>query len=93
MNGATLSITDAASSLVAQPPPLVTGQESDAELRERIIQLSQRSEGRNHEHGRIFAVLGGLSHATLNNLVNGMNRSRLLALFEREDEEDGPPVA
>jgi hypothetical protein len=66
--------------------PAITGEESDAELRQLVLELSQSCPlAQAHAHCP-FCMLGGLSRTTLENLVYGMKRDAMVFLFDAERE-------
>jgi hypothetical protein len=66
--------------------PAITGEESDAELRQLVLELSTRCPlAQAHAHCP-FCMLGGLSRTTLENLVFGMKRDAMTFLFDAECE-------
>jgi hypothetical protein len=65
---------------------IITGQESDAGLRQMVLEISLRCPlGQTHAHCP-FCMLGGLSRTSLENLVYGMKREAMVFLFDAECE-------
>jgi len=64
--------------------PAYTGEETDAELRELILHFTENC---SVEHSRpecVFRSLTGLTHASLEDLVNGLSREACLQLLADE---------
>jgi|GEM_PF-2161921 len=74
--------------VVGGPLPLITGEESLTELRKMIIRYSeaaqQTSEPWKSSLKSPFIVMGTLSYASLNALVNSLSRKACLELFRME---------
>ena len=67
-------------------PSIITGQETDAALRQMVLEFSSRCPlSQTHAHCP-FCMLGGLSRTTLESLVYGMKRDAIIFLFEAECE-------
>ena len=65
---------------------IITGQETDAELRQMVLEFSNRCPLAQTHAKCPFCMLGGLSRTTLENLVYGMKREAMLFLFDAEHE-------
>ncbi len=65
---------------------IITGQESDAGLRQMVLEISLRCPlSQTHAHCP-FYMLGGLSRTSLEHLVYGMKREAMVFLFDAECE-------
>ena len=69
-----------------KPLSAITGEETEKELRALAVSFTgQCPAGRQHCQCP-FRLLNAISYASLNNLLNGMNRESLLELFAMECE-------
>ena len=95
VNGPTAEMTAdrmAAMNSANEPVSLITGQESLAELRKKIIEFSQAGRSRQtHLHGP-FQIMGSLSYDSLNTLVNSLSREACLDLFKMEQNRACNPA-
>jgi hypothetical protein len=67
-------------------PSIITGQETDAALRQMVLEFSNRCPlSQTHAHCP-FCMLGGLSRPSLEHLVYGMKREAMVFLFDAECE-------
>jgi hypothetical protein len=67
-----------------EPHPLLTGRETDAELRRLAVQLAQRCPAGEFNRHCPFYTLNGLHHETAKNIVEQMSRESLVDMFEDE---------
>lgn len=67
-----------------KPLSLLTGQETLAELRNMIVELSREGPTGLENPGCPFRMMSGLTYASLTNLVNHMPREACVDLFEME---------
>jgi hypothetical protein len=67
-----------------QPLPAITGQESDADLREMILQMSGACPLNHSCLHCPFRILQGLSYSSLNKIVDSLDRASCLELFNLE---------
>lgn len=65
---------------------VLTGDESDAELRELALRFMEACPVNCDQHHCPFRILGHLYHASSKALINTMSRSGLVSLFEGEVE-------
>jgi len=77
---ATLSATDRA----AEPCSVLTGQETDEELRELALRFSQQCPIGELSRHCPFYLLNGLHYATAKDIVDKMSRQSLLEMFDEE---------
>ena len=61
--------------------PVVTGGETDAELQEMIIKLTQKYSACSNRQKCMIRALSGLTFASLDNLVKGFNRDFCLEIL------------
>ncbi len=69
----------------AEPHSVLSGQETDKELRELVLQLTQRCPVGELNRHCPFYTLNGLSYETVKNIVEQMSRNSLLEMFDEED--------
>ena len=74
--------------------PTLTGDESVAELREMILDLTVRYSGCKFRHNFYIRLLSGLTYASCSNLLNGFDREFCLEILNEYcnclNEDDGP---
>jgi len=68
----------------APPKSVLTGRETDTELRELVMKFSQQCPVGELNRHCPFYTLSGLHYASLKSIVDGMSRASLLAMFEDE---------
>lgn len=67
-----------------KPLSALTGQETDAELRELALHFSQQCPVGRHNRCCPFRTLNGVSYGTVKNIISQMSRESLRAMFEDE---------
>jgi len=67
-----------------EPESLLTGRETDAELRALALLLIQRCTASQQNHQCPFYPLNGLHHETGKHIVEQMSRESLIDMFEEE---------
>lgn len=77
---ATLSAADR----VSEPRSVLTGRETDDELRDLVLHFARQCPVGEFNRYCPFYVLNSLHHETLKNIVGQMSRTSLLELFEDE---------
>ena len=65
-------------------PPVVTGAESEEQLRELVLQISTNCSALGTGQQCPFQLLAGLSWSSLRTTLDQMKHSQLLGLFELE---------
>ena len=63
---------------------MLTGRETDAELRELVMKFSQQCPVGELNRNCPFYTLSGLHYASLKSIVDGMRRESMLGMFEDE---------
>jgi hypothetical protein len=72
---------------------VLTGEETDDELRALVVLFSQGCPARQHHSGCPFRSFKHLYHVSLTCLINGMTRKALVSLIELECEVRNNNVA